>query len=394
TPYRYQYLPSHNYNYYNSTFRTHFIQIYQMSFKIEYQELVLVEANPEQARITNRNSYMSWGYPVLTIEEYIEREEILANNEFTSENFKVWVLISRTNYNSINSNNTEPIIYSQCETFKRKALITLSSGQVKEATCYCITALFTPPQYRHKGYATMMMRLLNDKLRFEYKAEFSYLYSEIGPDFYTRLGWKIFAHKEIRFDVDDKFLTVSKNSEIIIAINQSNLESVINKDCELIKKEITKLNKKSVVILPTKPAFDWLFQKTKFYSEFHSSTEDPRLFGAIILKGNNYNEEPLERFIMWNHDFKENELLIVRFRSDSQYMTKLLIHQAMQEANKFQFKRIILWNPDLSLFNISKDLNIFDGEVVERTESLPSLAWYADDDDNVNWILNEKYTWV
>ncbi|CAG8562376.1 11254_t:CDS:1 [Racocetra fulgida] len=341
---------------------------------------------------------MSWGYPMLTIDEYIDREEMLANNEFTSKNFKVWILIPRKSDTNCKpyytSNNTEPIILSQCETFQRKALITISPGRVKEATCYCITALFTPPKYRHMGYATIMMKLLNDKLKFELKASFSYLYSEIGPDFYSRLGWKIFPHKEIRFKVDNKFLPASADSEMIVAINQSNLESVVNKDCEFIKKELKKLNKKSIVILPTKPAFDWLFQKTKFYSGYHASTEDPRLFGAIILKGKNENEEMLERFIMWNHDFSENELLIVRFRSDSLYMTRLLIQQAMQEANKFQFNRIILWNPDLKLFNISKDLNVFDGEVVERTESLPSLAWYADGDDNVDWILNEKYTWV
>ncbi|CAG8798779.1 1497_t:CDS:1, partial [Racocetra persica] len=279
-------------------------------------------------------------------------------------------------------------------TFQRKTLITISPGRVKEATCYCITALFTPPKYRNMGYATIMMKLLNDKLKCEFKASFSYLYSEIGPDFYSRLGWKIFPHKEIRFKVDNKFLAASADSEMIVAINQSNLESVVNKDSEFIKKELMKLNKKSIVILPTKPAFDWLFQKTKFYSRYHASTEDPRLFGAIILKEKNENEEMLERFIMWNHDFSENELLIVRFRSDSLYMTQLLIQQAMQEANKFQFNRIILWNPDLKLFNISKDLNVFDGEVVERTESLPYLKWYAGDEDNVDWILIEKYSWI
>ncbi|CAG8607370.1 3020_t:CDS:2 [Scutellospora calospora] len=372
-----------------------------MSSRFEHQDLVLVEANPEQAKITNRNSYMSWGYPVLTIGEYIKREEILANNEFTSENFKVWILISRkssVNCNSTTLNDTEPEIFSQCETFKRKTLITLSPGQIKEEICYCITALFTPPKYRHKGYATTMMKILDNKLRYEYKATYSYLYSEIGPDFYSRLGWKIFAHKEIRFKVDGKFSATSRNSETIVAINQYNLESIVNKDCEIIKKELMKLNKKSVVILPTKPAFDWLFQKTKFYSKFHSDTDDPRLFGAMILKNGfvneNDNEEMLKGFIMWNHDFKENELLIVRFRSESPYMTRLLLQQAMHEAIKFQLTQIVLWNPDLKLFSISEDINIFNGIVVERTESLPSLAWYADDDDDVDWILNEKYIWV
>ncbi|RIB17265.1 hypothetical protein C2G38_1445918 [Gigaspora rosea] len=109
------------------------------------------------------------------------------------------------------------------------------------------------------------MELLNDKLKFECKTKFSYLYSEIGSDFYSRLGWRIFPHKEIRFKVDKRFSTSLKHSELIVAINQSNIETTINKDCKFIKKNLKKLNKKSMVILPTKFAFDWLFQKTKLF---------------------------------------------------------------------------------------------------------------------------------
>ncbi|RIB06904.1 hypothetical protein C2G38_2215937 [Gigaspora rosea] len=361
----------------------------------KYQDLIVVEATPEQARITNRNSYMSWGYPLLTLDEYVEREQILANNEFCSENLKVWILVSKECNLSIDPEST---ILSQCETYKRQTLMTLSSGQIQEVIGYCITALFTPPKHRKKGYAAKMLELLNNKLRFEYNAKFSYLYSEIGPDFYSRLGWKIYSHKEIKFKVEDKYLAPLSHSELIVAINQSNLESVINKDCEFIKKDLINLNKKTIVILPTKPAFDWLFQKAKLYSKFHADINDPRQFGAMILNEKNVsineNEELLERFIIWSHDFKDNRLFIIRFRSDSPYTTRLLIHQAMQEASKFQFKQIILWNPDLSLFNISNDLNVFDGEVTDRIESLPYLSWYEDDDDYVDWMLIERYSWL
>ncbi|CAG8524191.1 28878_t:CDS:2 [Dentiscutata erythropus] len=235
--------------------------------------------------------------------------------------------------------------------------------------------IFTPAQYRHKGYATKLMKLLNHKLRFECKAKFSYLYSEVGSDFYSILGWRIFPHKEIKFD---RFSMSLKHSELIVAINQSNLETIIS-------------------YITTKPAFDWLFQKTNLYSKFYAVTNDQRQFGAMISnkKKESYNEkeELFERFIMWNHDFRGNKLFIIRFRCDSPYSTRLLIQQAIQEASKFQFKQIILWNPDLRLFNNSEGLNVFEVEISERTESLPYLSWYADNDDNVDWILIEKYSW-
>ncbi|CAG8525047.1 5639_t:CDS:2, partial [Gigaspora rosea] len=110
-------------------------------------------------------------------------------------------------------------------------------------------------------------------------------------------------------------------------------------------------------ILPTKPAFDWLYQKTKLYSKFYADTNDQRQFGAMIY---NEKEELLERFIMWNHDFTGNQLFIIRFCCDSPYSTHLLIQQAIQEAS----------------------LNVFEVEISERTESLPYLSLYADDDDN------------
>ncbi|CAG8837492.1 40961_t:CDS:2, partial [Gigaspora margarita] len=213
-----------------------------MPSEFEHQDLVLVEATPGQAKITNRNSYMSWGYPMLTINEYIEHEEIHVNNEFISKNFKVWILVSKI-YNL--SNDIEQTIFSQYETYKLKALITIPSRQIREV------------MYQHKGYATKLIELLNDKLRFECKTKFSYLYSEI---------------------VDNRFSTYLKHSELIIAINQSNIETTINKDCEFIKKELKKLNKKCIVILPTKPAFDWLFQKTKLYSKLNVDTNNQRQF--------------------------------------------------------------------------------------------------------------------
>ncbi|CAG8635713.1 1722_t:CDS:2 [Dentiscutata heterogama] len=343
-------------------------------------DLVLVEAAPEQANITNRNSYVEWGYPQLTIDQYLKREFILSNSVYNSEIFKVWILVSTKDANDTSKIN-ESAILSACETFKRKALITLSSGQVQEATGYSIASVFTPPQYRHKGYGSTMMKLLSDKLRFDFKAEFSFLYSDIGTEFYGRFGWKAYPLKEVRFKVDNNFTTLSENSAEIVAIDQSNLESVIQQDCEYIKKEFSKLNKKSLVVLPINPTYNWFFERSKYLSK---SNECSNILGVKILK-----EQDIRGFIIWCPDFQYNKLEILRFRSDSQQTTQLLIEKAKQEASRFKFKQVILWNPDLRLFDLSRKVEV---EVVEMTKKLPSLAWYMDDGD-VDWVLNEKYGW-
>ncbi|CAG8781894.1 2920_t:CDS:2, partial [Acaulospora morrowiae] len=101
-----------------------------MSFKCQhdFDDLILLEATPEQAIITNENSYLEWGHPQLTLEQYLEREKLLANLEFTGANFKVWVLVSRKEQQELQGKGDTPVnnkltILSACESFKRKALI-------------------------------------------------------------------------------------------------------------------------------------------------------------------------------------------------------------------------------------------------------------------------------
>ncbi|KAF0432777.1 Acyl-CoA N-acyltransferase [Gigaspora margarita] len=346
---------------------------------VENLDLVLIEATPEQARITNRNSYIEWGYPQLTIDQYLKREFTLSNCVLNSENFKVWILVSTKDADDTSKIN-ESAILAACETIKRKALIKLSSGQVQEAISYSIASVFTPPQYRHKGYASTMMKLLSDKLRFDFKAAFSFLFSDIGTEFYGRFGWKVYPLKEVRIKVDEDFTTLSENPEMVVAIDQSNLESVIQQDCEIIKKEFSKLNKKSLVVLPINPTYNWFFERSKYLSK---SNEYSNILGVKVLKG-----QDIGGFVIWYHDFQYNKLEFLRFRSDSPQTTQLLIQKAKQEASKFKFKQVTLWNPDLKLFDLLK----VEVEVVEMTTKLPSLAWYIDDGD-VDWVLNEKYCW-
>ncbi|CAG8781399.1 8768_t:CDS:2, partial [Racocetra persica] len=305
-------------------------------------DLVLVEATPEQANIV-----------------------------YNSENFKVWILVSTKDANDTSKIN-ESAILSACETIRRKALITLSSGQVQEAIGYSILAVFTPPQYRHKGYGSTMMKLLSDKLRFDFKAEFSFLYSDVGTEFYSRIGWKVYPLKEVRFKVDNNFTTLSENPTEIVTIDQSNLESVILQDCEYIKKEFSKLNKKSLVVLPINSTYNWFFERNNYLSK----SNELNILGVKVLK-----EQDIRGFVIWSPDFLHNKLEILRFRSDSQQTTQLLIEKAKQEASRFKFKQVTLWNPDLRLFDLSRKVEV---EVVEMTKTLQSLAWYMDDGD-VDW---------
>ncbi|GBC08407.1 hypothetical protein RclHR1_08090011 [Rhizophagus clarus] len=354
-----------------------------MASTYSLSELTLVKATPEQAIVTNKNSFIEWGTH-LSLEQYLSRESILASFPFTSENFTVWVLVPRS------TPETTTNILSSCETFARPALIITSSLQ--KQNCYSIASVFTPPEHRKNGYASYMMELLGKKLKENFhEVGFSFLYSDVGPVFYSRNGWKVFEHREIQFNIENEnFNNITSDTINVTQLSYSDIEEITKYDCSLIEKEIDfNSNKYKVVALPTFECFEWTFARSKFYAKV-KDLKEPNIWGAKATnKGNK-----VIGFVIWNYDFNDNVLQILRIRSPDTNTTKLLIQQAKLCASYCNSKKITVWNPDLKLFT---ETNIIEGgELIERTKSLPSLAWYnnkSSSKDEVEWILNENYAW-
>lgn len=67
-----------------------------------------------------------------------------------------------------------------CETTSRPAVVRTRIGgvQTKEVKSYAVSSVFTPQSNRGKGYASLIMQILGQKLNTE--CEFDALYSDIG----------------------------------------------------------------------------------------------------------------------------------------------------------------------------------------------------------------------
>ncbi|CAG8478406.1 10070_t:CDS:2 [Diversispora eburnea] len=383
----------------------------------DINDLLLVKATPEQSKITKQISYIEGDPSELTLEQYLELEKILTNLEFTRDNFQVWILISKKD-----QHQEAPTILSTCGTIKRKALVKDTTtdksdklrgvgeggrGNVREIICHSIASVFTPLNFRNNGYASSMLKLLSDILVKELKAEFSFLFSDIGPHFYQRLGWNVDDHKEIRFNVDNNtHISDSANNldnNIIVEdtkkiISQDDLERIIQQDCQLIYQEFSQLDFSAFLVLPTKPNFEWHFERSKIYAKIKNveiTTLGVELIGRSI--NNNKNNHSLG-FILWFHDFRDQKLTILRFRSNNQKVTKLLIEHAKREAQRSNLTQVVVWNPDMKLFpNVKEGNNKNDdnGELVERKDSLPFLACHYKEPSHFShfkWLLLEKYT--
>ncbi|KAJ3780731.1 hypothetical protein GGU10DRAFT_321361 [Lentinula aff. detonsa] len=126
--------------------------------------LSLFAATPQQIEVSRRRTGASaWGSG-MTLDEYVQRDIDLQDSECGREGrYLTWVLAPRNDPHTLD-------FLCSCETFRRSGLTSRmnhtspkpdSEPLIEQVECYGIASVFTPPQYRGKGYARLMMSLLH-----------------------------------------------------------------------------------------------------------------------------------------------------------------------------------------------------------------------------------------
>lgn len=121
-----------------------------------------------------------WAGP-LALPEYMQREEVLSNQDLTRNGgMTFWVLVDTSSPSSPSRR-----ILASCETIKKRALIASGKAQVEETISHAIQSVFCDPEWRGRGYAGRMMEELGNRLHTwgqdgTKKKAFTVLYSDIG----------------------------------------------------------------------------------------------------------------------------------------------------------------------------------------------------------------------
>ncbi|KNE70613.1 hypothetical protein AMAG_20296 [Allomyces macrogynus ATCC 38327] len=122
------------------------------------------------------------------MKEYFHREDLLQDTGFTRLGHSSWLLVPAAEQYA-----EMPTILAACETFKRPCRV----GD-QDTFAWSVASVFTRPEFRGCGYATTMMSKLRDRLVAEHpKLGVSTLYSDIGPKYYDRLGWRLFPSDSV-----------------------------------------------------------------------------------------------------------------------------------------------------------------------------------------------------
>lgn len=111
-------------------------------------DYVLRESTPEEYLKIISINFEAWGHP-LSLEEYIDREFTLA--KIAKDERQSWVLTRGDD------------ILSSCETYKRPILAKIE-GKIISGSSFGVASVFTPLGLRGNGYASIMMRMLNESI--------------------------------------------------------------------------------------------------------------------------------------------------------------------------------------------------------------------------------------
>ncbi|KAF9970650.1 hypothetical protein BGZ73_006618 [Actinomortierella ambigua] len=345
------------------------------------------------------NNKAEWGKDT-ELDVYLDRERHLQSQDLTRNGgIKTWIVVPRQQAHPGSDQDVDPeTILSALETFERSAWVARKEdGQVHEVLAISIASVFTPEKFRSYGYGSLLMKAIWQRAK-DMGAEVTYLYSDVGPNYYGRLGWTVHRSDELVIPVSTVFPETwasSTSSHPTVTVQDKDLEGVLAHDAKLLKAELVSRlndsvddNNKDIVLaalVPEPKCVRWLHARASFAGErvLHK-TEKITDLGVV-------SAEDQDQFVLWYHDLLHDQLTLIRsrFKADRPDIARALVERAMEEAKQWGLSKVVAWNHDPLL----EQWTGLQG--VTRTSTLPSLGLCQEKDANkkVEWILNNYYAW-
>ncbi|KAI1736442.1 hypothetical protein F4680DRAFT_432170 [Xylaria scruposa] len=366
------------------------------------------------------NTASSWK-DSLTVPLYLAEAQHLTTVPLAKDGaMSTWVLVDK------NLPPNQRQVFCSCETFRKRALASDERGNVEEGVVHGVASVFCPSEYRGRGYGSRHMKELAKILR-GWQSEHgksigSVLYSDIGKEYYARLGW-------LPNPTNGHFVFPSVEMvtpELARLIPESELEALCRIDEAMVRKAMTTPStmRKRVVILPDVDHMLWHIRKEDFAvkSIFGNKAEAK---GAIAgspgkqvwtVWARRYYRHPDEEGVDGENG---NVLYILRLvvegddtanrphegqsppatdaYVDQAVALKAVLQAAQAEAAKWRLGCVHLWEPSPLVQSLLGQTGL-DATHVERQESsIASLLWFREEGDDVDetptWINNERYAW-
>lgn len=255
------------------------------------------------------------------------------------------------------------------------------------------------------------------------KIAFTFLYSDLGPDFYGDLGWtprtctQILIPSTITLPTPPSARTRGSVKPVTLnpIATDAQLQELIDQDARLVRQDLetrlaaAKANKDTkvktlVAVTPEIRAIQWFHARSHFNASniYAKNLPDPSKTQSDLKYGVRV-PGTLNQFVLWHHDFTDDNLFILRWRldpsplsppetEDTDAIALAFAQAAKDEAKKWNLSKVTFWNGDAELAHL---LGL---KVETRKDSIPSLGllntvYPGHRSDELEWVLNQKYSW-
>jgi hypothetical protein len=244
-------------------------------------------------------------------------------------------------------------------------------------------------------FGTNLCRQLWEEIGKMDNVSFTFLYSDVGPTFYGRMGWTLCRSDEMIIPVSHSIVDQGSHQDkaILEDVTDDNVRDNLARDDILLRKKlIGKLQecadseKVFVAVTPEMNCIQWLAARSRFLVQ-HALKLDQhiRALGAKDTRS--------DSFVLWYHDLLHDELYITRWRLDptvtSENVARALIRAAQEEAKRWKLSKVVIWDPEPIL------AYLLQLPIKPRDSSLSCLGFFSAplNTKDVEWVLNEKYAW-
>ncbi|KAG0280712.1 hypothetical protein BGZ95_009095 [Linnemannia exigua] len=424
-------------------------------------DLILIPTTvPEIIQRTWTNNMEEWAKGV-PLDKYHAREQhIVATTEFSSDQRLItWILVPRPDADvtpayaasgagpgagvgkvgedvnfrvqggfdpmDVSNENLERIL-GAVETYERPGMVArVGDERVEDVSSMSVASVYVPSKYRHHGYGKLMMKLLWEQMETKDIA-FTFLYSDLGPDFYGDFGWT--ARLSTQIVIPTTFTlpappTARTRGSVRRTILQpvatdTQLKELIDQDALLVRQDLEQRlavalatdepqeteTERFVAVTPEISAIQWLYARAWFNaSVLFSKNFTPAMIETSLKYGVSVSGSNNNQFVLWHHDFTDDNLFILRWRLDPSSPAKdededldaialAFAEAAQEEAKKWKLSKIVFWNGDEALATL---LGL---KVQVRKDSIPSLGllntpYPGHTPARLEWVLNQKYSW-
>lgn len=352
-------------------------------------DVVFAEATPRQRVLSWELNGASWA-PPLTLEQYVGREDVLSQTALSANGGTIYYVLHH-------KDNPDAIV-SACEVTSKKVLTADASGS-RFIDAYSIASVFTAPQYRENGMASHMLRKVQQVV--DATTECGALYSDIGRDYYTRLGWRDFRTPQVMFRLQEGFEAPAAGH--VRHLTESDVAELCEKDTDALTQRFqhlgeTKDGKAHFTFVPSFAQCSWHFARDAYVAKIMAGRE-VRHRGARTSDGHTW--------LYWDHDLRETKLKVLRIVTSGEdgpdkrvADVKSLLKAALAESRDWDLPALLIWSPSEEVVAAATEIWREAGENLqvlfeERQDgSIPSLRWKGGEDVGaVVWESNEYFAW-